>query len=107
MRILDVSSARDSVLRRRAWDEMNVPESLLDGIEGLFGERLTPEEVVRRILGEVRADGDAALVRWAEKLDRVTPVSLSISAQQIAEAYEQVDDTIIAALRLAAARRPP
>jgi histidinol dehydrogenase len=104
MRILDVSSARDSVLHRRAWDEMNVPESLLDGIEGLFGERLTPEDVVKRILGDVRADGDAALVRWAEKLDRVTPVSLTVSAEQIAAAYEQVDDTVIAALRKAADR---
>ena len=66
MRILDVPSAQDSVLRRRAWDEMNLPDSLLDGIERLFGERLTPEEVVRRILADVRADGDAALVRWAE-----------------------------------------
>jgi histidinol dehydrogenase len=104
MRILDVSSARNSVLRRRAWDEMNVPDSLLDGIEGLFGERLTPEDVVKRILGDVRADGDVALVRWAEKLDRVTPVSLTVSAEQIAAAYEQVDDTVIAALRKAADR---
>ena len=104
MRILDVPSAQDSVLRRRAWDEMNVPESLLDGIERLFGERLTPEAVVRRILADVRSDGDAALVRWAETLDRVKPVSLVISAEQIAAAYEQVDEEVVAALRKAAAR---
>ncbi len=104
MRILELSAAKDSVLRRRAWDEMVVPDSLLDGIERLFGARLTPEEVVRRILDDVRSDGDAALIRWAETLDRVTPVSLVVSAEQIAAAYEQVDDEVVAALHKAAER---
>ncbi len=104
MRILDVPSAQNSVLRRRAWDEVNVPDSLLDGIERLFGERLTPEAVVQRILGDVRADGDAALIRWAEQLDRVTPQSLKVNSDQIAAAYEQVDGAVIGALRKAAER---
>ncbi len=104
MRILDVPSAQNSVLRRRAWDEMNVPDSMLDGIERIFGERLTPDTVVQRILSDVRADGDAALIRWAEQLDRVTPQSLKVDSDQIAAAYEQVDDGVIDALRKAADR---
>ncbi len=57
-----------SILRRPAWDEISVPDLLADGIAAIFGERLTPDEVVRRILADVRARGDAALL--AEGADR-------------------------------------
>jgi histidinol dehydrogenase len=50
---------------------MSVPDSMLDGIEKLFGERITPDEVVRRILRDVRERGDAAVIEWTQKIDRV------------------------------------
>ena len=54
MKILTVPDAQQTILRRRAWDEIDVPARLLDGIEAIFGERITPDEVVRRILADVR-----------------------------------------------------
>ena len=104
MRIMDVPTAQHSILRRAAWDEWTVPASMLDRNEALFGERIGPDEVVRRILADVRQRGDTALVEWSERLDRVTPITLVVSQQQIAAAYDQVDAELVAAMKLAAQR---
>lgn len=104
IRILDVDTARETILRRRAWDALDVPASLLDGIERLFGDRLTPDEAVRRILDDIRREGDAALRRWTETLDRVAPAMLKVDDAEIAAAYAHVDEAVIAAMRTAAAR---
>lgn len=104
IRILDVDTARETVLRRRAWDALDVPASLLDGIERLFGDRLTPDEAVRRILDDIRREGDAALRRWTETLDRVAPAMLKVDDAEIAAAYAHVDEAVVAAMRTAAAR---
>jgi len=104
MRILDIETAQSTILRRPAWDEITVPDLLSDGIAAIFGERLTPDEVVRRILADVRARGDAALIEWTQRLDRVTPVTLVISQTEIEDAYRQVDGATVAAMQLAAKR---
>lgn len=104
MRIMDVPAAQQTILRRAAWDEVDVPEALLDGNQAIFGERIGPDEGVRRILADVRRRGDAAVVEWTQRLDRVTPVTLVVDSSQITDAYRQVDNAVIDALRVAAKR---
>ena len=104
MKIYTVIEAQATILKRRAWDEFEVPERLLDGIETIFGERITPEEVVRRILADVRQRGDAAILKWTKKIDRVDVPSLVIGQSQIEAAYEQIAPEVMEALRLAARR---
>jgi histidinol dehydrogenase len=60
-------------------------------------------ETVRRIIEEVRQDGDAALRRMAKEFDRVEVVELRVSDEEIQAAYAQVDAEFLAALRQAAA----
>ncbi|MCY9670538.1 histidinol dehydrogenase [Paenibacillus alginolyticus] len=60
-------------------------------------------ETVRRIIDEVRQDGDAALRRMAQQFDRVTVAELRVSDEEIQAAYAQVDAEFLAALRQAAA----
>jgi histidinol dehydrogenase len=103
MRILDVDAARKSILRRFAWDEMEVPDSILDRNEQIFGERITPDEAVRRILADVRRRGDEAVAEWTLKIDRVQ-APLTVSSDDVAAAYEQVAPEVVDALRLAAQR---
>ena len=102
IRIMDVPTAETSILRRAAWDEWQVPDALLDGNIALFGERIGPDEAVRRILADVRTRGDAALVEWTERLDWVQPQTLAITAAQIQDAYAQVSPELVAAMQLAA-----
>ncbi len=104
LRILDVETASATILRRQAWDDVAVPEALLARIEATFGARISPDEVVRRILRDVRTRGDDAVLEWSERLDGVRPPALLVPAEAMAAAYAQVDDAVVAALRLAAAR---
>jgi histidinol dehydrogenase len=104
IRMMDVPAAQATILRRPAWDEIGVPEHLLDGIARIFGERISPDEAVRRILADVRARGDAALLEWTATLDRVTPSSPVVDQAAIDAAYDQLDSAVVAALRAAAER---
>jgi histidinol dehydrogenase len=104
MRILDVTTAQQTILRRVPWDELAVPPALLDRLARAFGEPITPEAAVRRILADVRSRGDAALIEWSQRVDGVTPPTLVVEPAMVRAAYDQVDPTVIAAMRHAVAR---
>ena len=99
MNILQGQAARAALSRN--FDEIPVPESVLERNKQLFGERLTPEQVVSHILADVRGRGDAALSEWTHKLDGVE-VELQVSAGEIQAA--SVEPELHAAIRLAIAR---
>ena len=57
----DWKQARQTVLCRRDMMVLDeVPESMRASIQRVFGEPLTPEEAVTRILADVRERGDTA-----------------------------------------------
>ncbi|MFC4455954.1 histidinol dehydrogenase [Deinococcus sonorensis] len=100
MNILHGPDARAALTRR--FSEISVPESVLERNEQLYGERLTPEQVVERILKDVQQRGDAALLDWTERLDGSRPERLEVGADELAAAT--VDPELHAALRLAIQR---
>ncbi len=104
MKIYNVAEAQKTILQRRAWDEFNAPERLLDGIEAIFGERISPDEVVKRILADVRRRGDASILEWTRRIDNVEMPAITISREQIDAAYEQVTPNVVEAMKLAAER---
>jgi histidinol dehydrogenase len=104
MRIMDVPTAQRTILRRAAWDEFDVPPAMLENNRQIFGEPISPDEGVRRILADVRRRGDEAVLEWSQRLDRVAPASLTVTPTEIEDAYEQLDERVIAALKTAAAR---
>ena len=104
MRIYDVATAAATILRRPAWDELAIPDPLLNRLETTFGERVTPDEAVRRILADVRARGDAAIMDWSAKVDGVRPPTLTLDRAQVEAAVEQVDTAVVAAIRHAVER---
>ncbi|MBD2872614.1 histidinol dehydrogenase [Paenibacillus arenilitoris] len=67
----------------------------------------TPEqnEAALKIVADVRAEGDAALLRYTERHDRVKldAASLRVTPREIEAAYGQVDAAFLAAIREAAA----
>ncbi len=104
MKIYSLEEARSTVLRRRAWDEWEIPERLREGIARIFGEPLTPDEAVARILRDVRARGDAALLEWTERLDGVSLESVVLGKDDFRKAYDRISPDLVDALRLAAER---
>ncbi|MBI4762436.1 MAG: histidinol dehydrogenase [Chloroflexota bacterium] len=102
--ILDSETAARTILKRHAWDEFPVPESLLARLETLFGERVTPDEAVRRILNDVRREGDRALREWTKRLDGIDLAAIAVAPEQIQAAVESLAPSLREALQLAARR---
>ena len=100
----DPQTARQTILKRNPPDEFPVSQRVLDNIAKLFGDRLSPEEAVTRILKDVRTSGDAALQKWTLTLDGLDlkPVPVSLAAIQFA--LDSISAAQRQALELAAAR---
>src|SRR5476649_491641 len=60
-------------------------------VKQVFGKVLNPDAVVAHILNAVREKGDAALVAYSAKLDRVmlTPKTLRVSDAERRAAYQR------------------
>ena len=61
------------------------------------------EETVKNIVNDIHSRRDAALFEYTEKFDgvRLDAEHLLVTEEEIAEAYEQVDDELIAIIRKA------
>src|SRR5437867_13171621 len=104
MRLLtSVREARETLLRRRPFDEADLPPSVREITRRVFGAELDAAAVVDRILRDVRQEGDAAVRLYNESIDGVTwAASLEIAKWEIEEAYSQVEPSLVAALKQAA-----
>ncbi len=98
----NIEYARRTVLRRRPFDEVATTPELEQGIQRIFGEALSPEEVVTRIIKDVRQKGDAALRDYAQRIDGSALESLEVSAAEIDAAYATVPEELLGALWVAA-----
>ncbi len=107
MRIVEgAEEARATLLKRAPHVVPELPEAVRETNRRVFGGDLGAEEVVDRILRDVRTDGDAAVRRYNEDLDgvRAPDVPLEVSADEIKAAHAEVDDGLVEALRFAAGR---
>ena len=104
LNIYEVESAKQSILKRIPMDDMDVPPSVQERITAMFGEPLTPTQVVDRILRDVRTRGDAALSEWNEKLDGRKSDRFAIPKSELQAALEALPAEQRAALEVAADR---
>ncbi len=102
--IYSVSEARQSILKRKAIDDYTIPQSVSDRLEDLFNEKVTPDEAVRRILKEIRADGDKALVKWSQKLDGSSSGNLLVPQDEISSALSNLQPELKDAIQLSIER---
>lgn len=64
-------------------------------------EEKNVDAIVDDIIADVRANGDAALRKYAEKFDRAKLDSLEVSGEEIEAAFARVDEKFIETLELA------
>ena len=100
----DPQLARHTILKRTPPDEFPVSPRVADGIAQLFGERLTPDEAVSKILKDVRMNGDLALQKWTLTLDGLDLQPAPVSKDLIQSALDSISSLQRAALEKAAAR---
>jgi len=98
------NKARQLLTRENFWGPFTTLPRLAAQIEQASGEELSPQEMVNRIIGEVRDKGDRALFDYTEKLDGVRLDSLEVDRQERAAAYDIIDRKLVSALEFAARR---
>jgi histidinol dehydrogenase len=95
---------RRTLLRRQPLGETELPEAIRRKNAGIFGAELSVEQQVRRIIDDVRREGDAAVRRYTEAFTGRAPASFEVARAEIAAAYDAVDATLVGALKAAAKR---
>ncbi len=108
LRIRRIDSRRDDI--RAAMDELRRrlgPRGDVVSREGrkrtieIFGEPLSPVEVVRRICRDVDEKGLEAVLDYSARIDKaeLTPQNLRVSAEELANAHAKADEGFLAAVR--------
>jgi len=102
LRIIEgFESAREALSRQIPTESYPVSSKLRERLKEMFGAD-DPEQVVRQIITDVRKRGDAALFDLTLKIDGIRLTSLEVSKDQVASAYQEVDEELVSALKLAA-----
>lgn len=94
----------EKLLRKPAFDQVELNPRIREGNKKLFGEDLTAAEIVDRIVGEVRLNGDAAVIKYTKLIDRTefTAEEFLVTEAEYEAAYAEADPEVVASLKKAA-----
>lgn len=102
--ILGAQAGREKILRSRGLLDKQITPALAASLHKTFGEPLTPDQAVGRIIADVRKQGDSALIEWTQKLDQVELATVVVSQDEIEAGYAETPAPVREAMELAAAR---
>lgn len=100
----DPAEGRDFILSNRDMGSTGLSPRMQEGVRRIFGEDLTADQVVSRILDDVRASGDKAVRDYTRRIDGVDTDSLRVSNAEIQDALASVPQDIQQGLGFAAER---
>ncbi len=94
----------ERLLTKAAFDEVELNPKIREGNKKLFGKDMSAAELVRQIVGDVRRDGDKAVIHYTKLIDRVdlTPENMMVSEAEFAAAEQAADPAVVASLKKAA-----
>ncbi|MXW23422.1 MAG: histidinol dehydrogenase, partial [Chloroflexi bacterium] len=105
LRIVEgVEAARASVLRREPPGASELPEPIRASIRDTFGADLSAEDVVARIIEDVRREGDAAVRRYSQRFDGSADAPMEVGPEEFEAAFEEAEHDLIESMRYAAER---
>ena len=108
MRIINVKDmgleAVEKLLKKPAFDQVELNPRIREANKKLFGADLTAAEIVDRIVGDVRRDGDEAVIKYTKLIDRTefTPEEFVVTEAEYEAAYQEADPVVVDSLRKAA-----
>lgn len=108
MRIINVKDmgleAVEKLLKKPAFDQVELNPRIREANKKLFGADLTAAEIVDKIVGDVRRDGDEAVIKYTKLIDRTefTPEELVVTEAEYEAAYQEADPAVVESLRKAA-----
>lgn len=98
LKIYTPADASQTILKRIPLDDVDVPLETLKRIKSVFGAPLSPEQAVKRILQDIRSEGDHGLRRWSAKLDGLDLLSFRVPVEEITAAKNAVPKEVLEAL---------
>jgi histidinol dehydrogenase len=104
IKIYTLEEAKNSILKLRPLHKISYAAQTLEGTEELFGKGVTPPMAVSLILDDIEQNGDVALKKWSQKLDKFEGSSLVIGAEAIRQAYEDQQESLQATMKASAIR---
>ena len=105
MRIIrNAEEGRRELLSRKPIETEELPMDIRETTFRTFGQELHPDEVVRRIIRDVREDGDNGVAYYNTQIDGAHTEELRVTPAEIRAAYDAVDGEVVEALRFAADR---
>lgn len=108
MRIVNVKDmgleAVEKLLKKPAFDQVELNPCIREANKKLFGADLTAAEIVDKIVGDVRRDGDEAVIKYTKLIDRTefTPEEFVVTEAEYEAAYQEADPVVVESLRKAA-----
>lgn len=108
MRIINVKDmgleAVEKLLKKPAFDQVELNPRIREANKKLFGVDLTAAEIVDKIVGDVRRDGDEAVIKYTKLIDRTefTPEEFVVTEAEYEAAYQEADPAVVESLRKAA-----
>lgn len=108
MRIINVKDmgleAVEKLLKKPAFDQVELNPRIREANKRLFGADLTAAEIVDRIVGDVRCNGDEAVIKYTKLIDRTefTPEEFVVTEAEYEVAYQEADPAVVDSLRKAA-----
>ncbi len=102
--VVGFDAASRRLARRGAFVQTPLAPAFTDRIEEVFGARLTPEEVVDRIVSDVQREGDRAVSRYTRAFDNRDVDRFEVPKHAWDAAWDGLDESLQDALRVAASR---
>lgn len=94
------------LLSRPALEDITPSQAVLDHTAKVFGQPLKPVESVRKILEDVEAYGDSAVIDYTERIDgvKLTPDALFVDEDEWSESVARVAPEVMQTIKIAAER---
>ena len=94
----------EKILCKKSFDEIELPEKIRESNKKIFGEDLTASELVRKIVGDVRKNGDAAVIDYTKKFDgaEISAEKFQVTEEEFQDAEKIADEKIVDSLKRAA-----
>lgn len=96
--------AIEKMLTKASFDEVELSPKIREANKKTFGRDMMAAELVRQIVGDVRREGDAAVIRYTHLIDRVDykPEDFLVTEAEYEAAEKAADPAVVESLRKAA-----
>ena len=99
-----IEEGRKALNREAFLEQQTTSPEIMEGIKRIFGQSLTPEQIVDQIIAHVAKRGDEAVREYTKLIDGVELAELELSRDDMSRAAAQVPHETTEALRRASSR---